>query len=295
MRLTAQVSSEVATWFEEFDYKSIKAALADLKSSFIFLNGQDDFEKSCLEYVSECEDERVRALLQAFIGGTPRSSHEPFTYRDYSVGTQDPVSCTFDEISEDPSLSWLLNDRQADPSPREARQAVFDRCFAPLARVADEIRIIDRYAAKALTDPTIRDGQWLLENLMAASDAEITIFSVPPAWVQDKKIQNGSRPDPKLPFLEASLRFGVKGLRDSQPGFKGNVKVRLNSRLRHNRRINFRFRTHSVTLNLEKGLQTFSSPKMPEDTTFFTKDLSNNFESRVKDIEREKPVLLLEF
>jgi hypothetical protein len=110
---------------------------------------------------------------------------------------------------------------------------------------------------------------------------------LPPAWVGKTKSQRQSI-DPKIDRVEPILQHNLRSIESDTGREKGSLGLLAFETCYHNRRINFRFDNTSLTLNLEKSIDTFSLSKLTEDMSFTLRDSTNNFETRVKMIEKSK-------
>jgi hypothetical protein len=283
MKISMLASTRPREWFLEEDIKSIRVGMSQVRDHLILLNANPDFINLSSEAIEAMADLNSRDFLRDLVRTLPRSSKVPNVYVDVDVDSNE--SEKLDKLEIDGVLHSLVEERIRDARSGESRDEVFQRCLSVLASQALEIRITDSYAASSLLRGS--ENMWLLRKLLSESTAKVCIYSMPPAWAGKTKNQRQSI-DPKIDLIEPILRYNLRSIEGVERQENGPLRLLIYETCYHNRRINFRFDNTSITLNLEKGIDTFSLPTLTEDMSFALRDSTNNFETRVKMIEKFK-------
>lgn len=281
MKISMLASTRPRDWFLEEDIKSIRLGMSGIRDHLILLNANPDFMQLSAEAIEAMTDLKARDFMRDLVRTLPRSSKVPNLYVDVNSNESEKL----DRLEIDGVLHSLVEERIRDAKSGESRDDVFQRCLSVLASQALEIRITDSYAASSLLRGA--ENMWFLRKLLSESTAKICIYSVPPAWAGKTKSQRQSI-DPKIDRIEPILQHNLRSIEIDTSRKKGSLGLLAFETCYHNRRINFRFDNTSITLNLEKGIDTFSLSKLTEDMSFTLRDSTNNFETRVKMIEKSK-------
>lgn len=280
MKLVSKIAPEPALWFENLDIKELRSAMYEFRDNLLFAAVEEDFRKLAFAEIRKIDNQNVRTFLEALVSTTPVSDYRRFSEADFKIGEIAGRFNTFDAMAEDATLIELLRVRQPVLKHGESRELGYARTLKLLAARARVIEAVDAYFPSSVLGG---DGRgWLLDQLLQHSNCDLIVHT---------RLKEGVFEMTDVPRLESELIGRISAAAESF----GTLRVKIWTSLKHNRRMNFRFKKGEVTVNLESGFDTFARDKFSENFELEVKAGELNFTSLVSRINSGKLVKEIEF